>query len=120
MGLRILTMLALSALACASVMDTQRGNETQIADCYWDGTAPFCAGSCPGGYEECGTSSCGDGACCWTGYKKYCCLGKCPEREVLAIEFAKAALAHNEIAPVPEIGDSEEVPEDNGTSEEQE
>lgn len=47
------------------------------ANCYWDGTAPFCAGSCPSGYNDCGTSSCGDGACCMTGYKKYCCLGAC-------------------------------------------
>lgn len=41
--------------------------------CYWDGTAPFCAGSCPNGYTESGRGSCGDGACCWTGYKFLCC-----------------------------------------------
>ncbi|KAF9562474.1 hypothetical protein CPC08DRAFT_761451 [Agrocybe pediades] len=41
--------------------------------CYWDGTAPFCAGSCPTGYTEEGRGSCGDGACCWTGYKFLCC-----------------------------------------------
>ena len=41
--------------------------------CYWDGTAPFCAGSCPRGYTEKGRGSCGDGACCWTGYKVLCC-----------------------------------------------
>jgi len=41
--------------------------------CYWDGTAPFCAGSCPTGYTEQGRGSCGDGACCWTGYKFLCC-----------------------------------------------
>ncbi|PPQ87320.1 hypothetical protein CVT25_002068 [Psilocybe cyanescens] len=41
--------------------------------CYWDGTAPFCAGSCPDGYEEANRGSCGDGACCWTGYKFLCC-----------------------------------------------
>ena len=41
--------------------------------CYWDGTAPFCAGSCPTGYTEKERGSCGDGACCWTGYKVLCC-----------------------------------------------
>jgi len=41
--------------------------------CYWDGTAPFCAGSCPNGYTESNKGSCGDGACCWTGYKSLCC-----------------------------------------------
>uniref|UniRef100_A0A8H7Y0L7 Uncharacterized protein n=1 Tax=Psilocybe cubensis TaxID=181762 RepID=A0A8H7Y0L7_PSICU len=41
--------------------------------CYWDGTAPFCAGFCPTGYSQQGRGSCGDGACCWTGYKYLCC-----------------------------------------------
>jgi hypothetical protein len=41
--------------------------------CYWDGTAPFCAGFCPRGYEEENRGSCGDGACCITGYKVLCC-----------------------------------------------
>ncbi|KAJ8475061.1 hypothetical protein ONZ51_g6815 [Trametes cubensis] len=44
-----------------------------VSPCYWDGTAPFCAGSCPDGYVDCGRDSCGDGACCWTGIKVYCC-----------------------------------------------
>lgn len=30
------------------------------------------------GYTDCATSGCGDGACCATGYKKYCCRGGCP------------------------------------------
>lgn len=48
-------------------------------NCYWSGTAPFCAGSCGPPTIECGTSSCGDGACCITGYKKYCCYdATCP------------------------------------------
>merc|ERR1719430_2939139 len=41
--------------------------------CYWDGEAPFCGGSCPVGYEECGRDDCGDGECCWTGHKACCC-----------------------------------------------
>ncbi|KAH9885423.1 hypothetical protein C8Q73DRAFT_303237 [Cubamyces lactineus] len=45
----------------------------EVSPCYWDGTAPFCAGSCPDGYVDCGRSGCGDGACCVTGIKVYCC-----------------------------------------------
>ena len=42
--------------------------------CYWHGTAPFChAGGCHTGYTESNKGSCGDGACCWTGYKALCC-----------------------------------------------
>ncbi|HEX6473129.1 MAG TPA: hypothetical protein VF069_28825 [Streptosporangiaceae bacterium] len=48
-------------------------NERETDSCYWDGTAPFCAGGCPAGYVERMRNSCGDGACCWTGYKVYCC-----------------------------------------------
>jgi hypothetical protein len=50
-------------------------------NCYWSGTAPFCSGQCFSGQVECNTSSCGDGHCCWTGHKKYCCYGTtCPSR----------------------------------------
>ncbi len=49
-------------------------NEREALSCYWDGTSPFCAGSCPAGYTERGRSACGDGACCVTGYKVYCCI----------------------------------------------
>ena len=47
------------------------------ADCqYWDGTAPFCDGSCPSGCRTVGRSNCGNGACCWTGSKALCqCCG---------------------------------------------
>jgi hypothetical protein len=48
-------------------------NEHEDPNCYWDGTAPFCAGGCPNGYVERMRNGCGDGACCWTGYKVYCC-----------------------------------------------
>lgn len=48
------------------------------ASCFWSGTSPFCAGGCPDGYVDCATDGCGDGACCWTGYKKYCCIDQCP------------------------------------------
>ncbi|KAI1738055.1 hypothetical protein F4680DRAFT_426912 [Xylaria scruposa] len=112
----ILTMLSLSALACASVVGTLRppwipllnefftdilcmpdpqlignGTRIEVASCYWDGTSPFCAGGCSDGYEDCGTSSCGDGACCVTGYKKYCCRGGCPDRKDMEIALERSS-----------------------------
>jgi hypothetical protein len=60
---------ALAVLLTAAV-----GNADQ-----WYGTAPFCAGSCPSGWQElqrlscCGSNSApGCGACCWTGNKVLC------------------------------------------------
>ncbi|KAK4124684.1 hypothetical protein N657DRAFT_401843 [Parathielavia appendiculata] len=41
--------------------------------CFWSGTSPFCAGSCPEGYHQVQVDGCGDGACCFTGYKTKCC-----------------------------------------------
>lgn len=41
--------------------------------CFWEGTAPFCDGQCPLGYVGIRYDSCGDGACCWTGWKVLCC-----------------------------------------------
>ncbi|KAF8160666.1 hypothetical protein B0H34DRAFT_672813 [Crassisporium funariophilum] len=43
------------------------------SNCFWSGTAPFCAGGCGTGYTEEIKDSCGDGACCITGYKAKCC-----------------------------------------------
>ncbi|KAI1195550.1 hypothetical protein F5X97DRAFT_307646 [Nemania serpens] len=83
---QILTMLSLSALACASAVDTQLiGKDTRadVPSCYWSGLSPWCQGSCNDGYDECATDSCGDGACCITGDKKYCCRGGCPTGEAL-------------------------------------
>lgn len=50
-----------------------------FARCYWDGTSPFCAGSCDtrNGWVECGRDGTGNGATCVTGYKKYCCRESC-------------------------------------------
>lgn len=50
-----------------------------MANCYWDGTSPFCAGSCDtsNGWVECDKSGSGDGATCVTGYKKKCCKESC-------------------------------------------
>jgi hypothetical protein len=47
---------------------------TPGSSCRWDGTAPFCSGSCRGDEVQVnpppGSSS---GASCWTGSKVYCC-----------------------------------------------
>jgi hypothetical protein len=51
------------------------------ANCqFWDGTAPFCSGSCPSGCRTVARSNCGNGACCWTGHKALCqcCSGPGP------------------------------------------
>ncbi|KAI0327668.1 hypothetical protein GY45DRAFT_1436761 [Cubamyces sp. BRFM 1775] len=54
-------------------IDTALTNPDAVNPCFWSGTAPFCAGSCPVGYVDCARDSCGDGACCITGIKVYCC-----------------------------------------------
>ncbi|KAI1084138.1 hypothetical protein F5B20DRAFT_285241 [Whalleya microplaca] len=65
------------------------------ADCFWSGTSPFCAGSCPDNYVDCRTNGCGDGACCWTGYKKYCCRGKeCPAQLTQGHHFELPSSKH--------------------------
>lgn len=51
------------------------------ADClYWDGTAPFCRGSCPSGCVRQAISNKGNGATCWFGHKELCncCTGSTP------------------------------------------
>lgn len=60
--------------------------------CYWDGTSPFCAGGCPQGYIDCRTDTWGDGARCWTGYKKYCCQGACQNSLPLKVDHDVEAL----------------------------
>lgn len=52
-----------------------------LADCqYWDGTAPFCHGSCPSNCRTAATSNSGNGASCWIGHKTLCdcCPGPGP------------------------------------------
>jgi hypothetical protein len=52
-----------------------------LSDCkYWDGTAPFCSGSCPANCVTVRSSDCGNGACCWTGSKKLCDC--CPKNDL--------------------------------------
>ena len=61
-----ISLLILSAVACASALS-----------CQWKGTAPFCDVSprdCVGTYNHYWTwGKCGDGEMCVTGYKVYCC-----------------------------------------------
>ncbi|KAB2569980.1 hypothetical protein DBV05_g11364 [Lasiodiplodia theobromae] len=85
-------LLGLITLSFANVIDLRisvdelsEHDPSTAADCFWSGTSPFCAGSCPSNYEDCRTDSCGDGACCWTGYKKYCCQGGCPNKKSLDV-----------------------------------
>lgn len=55
-------------------LSQEQDNEAVIFGCYWDGTAPYCAGSCQGPrWEQRGRSNCGNGSCCWTGSKALCC-----------------------------------------------
>ncbi|XP_041317389.1 CUB and sushi domain-containing protein 3-like [Pyrgilauda ruficollis] len=41
-------------------------------DTYWSGTAPICVGGCRGRHKELKRSQCGNGSCCWLGYKSFC------------------------------------------------
>ncbi|XP_074783649.1 complement receptor type 1-like isoform X2 [Athene noctua] len=41
-------------------------------DTYWSGTAPICFGVCKGKHKELKRSQCGNGSCCWLGYKSFC------------------------------------------------
>ncbi|KAI1762710.1 hypothetical protein GGR53DRAFT_403198 [Hypoxylon sp. FL1150] len=119
MGPETLTMLSLSALACASAIATQPlGLDTrQVANCYWSGTAPFCQGECDSGYSDCGTDGCGDGACCATGYKKFCCLGGCSAASsALAIGLEDGSASATDAVPKPKIGGGD----NNGTSDHKE
>ncbi|PPQ78991.1 hypothetical protein CVT25_002275 [Psilocybe cyanescens] len=73
----VLSVLATVVLAspsegtAAGLQAAQDG--TPPSGCHWEGTAPFCAGSCAQGYTEIDRGACGDGACCATGIKTLCC-----------------------------------------------
>lgn len=62
-----------AAVSPVPAVDTALTIPDAVDPCFWSGTAPFCAGSCPVGYVDCARDSCGDGACCITGIKVYCC-----------------------------------------------
>ena len=56
-----IVMVALLSGTGADAKSVRYGN------CYWDGSAPFCAGSCRGGFVVRATKS------CFSGYKVKCC-----------------------------------------------
>ncbi|XP_071625360.1 sushi, nidogen and EGF-like domain-containing protein 1 isoform X2 [Heliangelus exortis] len=62
MGLLLLTMLT-TLVSCG---------DPEAMDSYWSGTAPICLGGCQGKHKELKRSRCGDGSCCWLGYKSFC------------------------------------------------
>lgn len=43
------------------------------SNCVWEGTAPFCDGKCHTGFTQINEDNCGNGDCCATGFKVYCC-----------------------------------------------
>ncbi|XP_049656582.1 CUB and sushi domain-containing protein 1-like isoform X1 [Accipiter gentilis] len=63
LGLLFLTVLAM-LVSC----EDPEGD----LDTYWSGTAPICVGGCKGKHKELKRSQCGNGSCCWLGYKSFC------------------------------------------------
>ena len=60
----------------ANTMPTPSATVTLSAPspiCFWKGTAPFCGGICPLGFTNMKEDDCGDGDCCFTGFKVFCC-----------------------------------------------
>ncbi|KAH0623323.1 hypothetical protein JD844_031531 [Phrynosoma platyrhinos] len=56
-----------------SVSEVLLGEELEAnSDTYWSGTAPICLGGCKGKHKELKRSQCGNGSCCWLGYKSFC------------------------------------------------
>lgn len=79
-------------------IDPPQAAATDASDCRWFGTAPFCNGSCPVGYDHKLTSAKGDGKRCSSGSKVYCCkirrgqsAAPCLAYAARAIEQLKAA-----------------------------
>ena len=53
---------------CSALLSAAPGD----LDTYWSGTAPICLGGCKGKHKELKRSQCGNGSCCWLGYKSFC------------------------------------------------
>ena len=67
---RLMFSLILSAAVasiCASPADARKDTRTKYGNCYWDGTSPFCAGSCRSGFYVRGRQA------CMSGWKVKCC-----------------------------------------------
>ncbi|XP_064029045.1 sushi, von Willebrand factor type A, EGF and pentraxin domain-containing protein 1-like isoform X2 [Pogoniulus pusillus] len=54
--------------SCSALLPAAPGD----LDTYWSGTAPICLGGCKGKHKELKRSQCGNGSCCWLGYKSFC------------------------------------------------
>ncbi|KAH7305356.1 hypothetical protein BKA65DRAFT_520766 [Rhexocercosporidium sp. MPI-PUGE-AT-0058] len=52
-------------------------NQERECQNFWQGHAPFCAGSCPKGWTAIESSKTGDGSHCWTGQKVLCSQPGC-------------------------------------------
>ncbi|XP_074704888.1 complement receptor type 2-like isoform X3 [Strix aluco] len=63
-----LGLLFLAVLAMLVSCEDPEGDP----DTYWSGTAPICFGVCKGKHKELKRSQCGNGSCCWLGYKSFC------------------------------------------------
>lgn len=57
-----------SGQPCSALLPAAPGD----LDTYWSGTAPICLGGCKGKHKELKRSQCGNGSCCWLGYKSFC------------------------------------------------
>ncbi|XP_066190994.1 uncharacterized protein [Sylvia atricapilla] len=69
--------LCLLFLAVLATLVSCQDPEGEL-DTYWSGTAPICLGGCKGRHKELKRSQCGNGSCCWLGYKSFC-RGKAPQ-----------------------------------------
>ncbi|KFY55231.1 hypothetical protein V497_07119 [Pseudogymnoascus sp. VKM F-4516 (FW-969)] len=73
----ILIVSALFSLAAGAAIDSDvltKHENVGRATCSWIGHAPMCKpGNCPAGTQACAQDFCGDGACCFTGFKVKCC-----------------------------------------------
>ncbi|KAK1155974.1 CUB and sushi domain-containing protein 1-like [Acipenser oxyrinchus oxyrinchus] len=72
MRLLLLSYLLLTGSLRAFVQEQLEGSQDAALDTYWSGTAPLCMGGCRGKHKELKQDDCGDGSCCWLGYKSFC------------------------------------------------
>merc|ERR1712071_477795 len=68
-----LTLIWAAVSAMSVDMSSQQGFLGNVHGCYWDGNSPICNGTCREGWTKKAADRCGDGKCCLTGMKAYCC-----------------------------------------------
>ena len=64
---------AVSTTMTTSTTATFSAPSPTPSNCVWEGTAPFCDGKCGTGFTQIKEDNCGNGDCCWTGFKSFCC-----------------------------------------------